>query len=126
MSYFTTSAEGQVVQQVLHNLPGLVALAVVDTTSGMSPASHPNSAALNPDTAAAYNAQVVKQKQKALAALQLQGEKIQDIPITLSNQLHLINLHTDGNKFIYLVVNSHDTNLATAQKVLRQYANQLN
>ncbi|WP_158022717.1 hypothetical protein [Hymenobacter coccineus] len=48
-----------------------VAVAVADTTSGMSLASHSNSPAINPDTAAAYNTEVVKQKQKAMAALKL-------------------------------------------------------
>ncbi|MVN76093.1 hypothetical protein GO988_07130 [Hymenobacter sp. HMF4947] len=126
MSYSLVSVEGRVVQSVLDDLPGLLAVAVVDTSSGMSLASHSNSPTLNPDTAAAYNSQVVKQKQKAISALKLQDETIQDILITLSNQLHLINLTKDGHKFIYLVVNMHDTNLAIAREVLRLYANQLN
>jgi hypothetical protein len=84
----------------------------------MSLASHTNSG-INPDTAAAYNTEVVKQKQKAMAALKLQGETMDDILITLTNQLHLIKLVGDGKKFIYLVVNSRETNLAIAREVLR-------
>jgi CRP-like cAMP-binding protein len=86
----------------------------------MALASHTNSPTVNPETAAAYNTEVVKQKQKAMSALKLQGEKIDDILITLSNQLHLINLSDDGKKFIYLVVNSRETNLAIARDVCRQ------
>ncbi|WP_245575858.1 hypothetical protein [Hymenobacter norwichensis] len=103
-----------------------MAIAVVDTNSGMSLASHSNSPSLNPDTAAAYNTEVVKQKQKAMAALKLTGETIQDILITLSNQIHLLKLNDNGTKFIYLVVNSRDTNLAIAREVLRNHASQLN
>ncbi len=118
MAYSTSTPAGQAVQNILNDLPGLMAIAVVDISSGMSLASHSNSG-INPDTAAAYNTEVVKQKQKAMAALKLQGEAMDDILITLTNQLHLIKLVGEGKKFIYLVVNSRDTNLAIAREVLR-------
>ncbi|MEJ7661423.1 MAG: hypothetical protein WKG07_18440 [Hymenobacter sp.] len=44
---------------------------MMDATSGMSPASHSNSPAINPGTAAARNTAVVKQKQKAVVVLKL-------------------------------------------------------
>ncbi|RZK22598.1 MAG: hypothetical protein EOO56_07980 [Hymenobacter sp.] len=119
MAYSTSTPAGQAVQNILNDLPGLMAIAVVDISSGMSLASHTNSA-INPDTAAAYNTEVVKQKFKAMNALKLQGEVIDDILITLTNQLHLIKLVGEGKKFIYLVVNSRETNLAIAREVLRE------
>ena len=125
MAYSTNTPAGQAVQNIINDLPQLVAVAIVDVTSGMALASHSNSPTLNPETAAAYNTEVVRQKQKAMSALKLQGEKIDDILITLTNQLHLINLTDDGKKFIYLVVNSRDTNLAIARDVLRQGADLL-
>lgn len=118
MAYSTSSPAGQAVQNIINDLPGLMAVAIVDVSSGMSLASHSNSG-INPDTAAAYNTEVVKQKQKAMAALKLQGETMEDILITLTTQLHLIRLVNDGKKFIYLVVSSRDTNLAIAREVLR-------
>ena len=118
MAYSTSTPAGQAVQNILNDLPGLMAIAIVDISSGMSLASHSNSG-INPDTAAAYNTEVVKQKQKAMTALKLQGEIIDDILITLTNQLHLIKLVADGKKFVYLVVNSRETNLAIAREVLR-------
>jgi len=126
MAYSTNSPAGKVVQEVLNDLPGLVAVAVVDIASGMALASHSNSPALNPETAAAYNTEVVKQKQKAMSALKLTGEKIEDILITLTNQFHLLKLNSAGNKFIYLVVNSRETNLAIACEVLRTHADEIN
>jgi CRP-like cAMP-binding protein len=120
MAYSTSSPAGQCVQNIINSLPSLVAVAVVDITSGMALASHSNSPAINPETAAAYNTEVVKQKLKAMTALKLQGERIDDILITLTNQLHLLNLSEDGKKFIYLVVNSRETNLAIARDVCRQ------
>jgi hypothetical protein len=126
MAYSVNNPAGKVVQGVIEDLPSLIAIAVVDINSGMSLASHTNSQSLNPDTAAAYNTEVVKQKQKAMSALKLTGENIEDILISLSNQLHLIKLTENGSKFIYLVVNSRDTNLAIAREVLRTHAGQLN
>jgi predicted regulator of Ras-like GTPase activity (Roadblock/LC7/MglB family) len=118
VAYSTSTPAGQAVQNILNDLPGALAVAIVDISSGMTLASHTNSS-INPETAAAYNTEVVKQKQKAMQALKLQGENIEDILITLTNQLHLIKLVDDSKKFIYLVVNSRDTNLAIAREVLR-------
>ena len=118
MAYSASTPAGQAVQNIINDLPGLLAIAVVDISSGMSLASHSNSG-INPETAAAYNTEVVKQKQKAMTALKLQGETMEDILITLTNQLHLIKLVADSKKFIYLVVNSRDTNLAIAREVVR-------
>ncbi len=115
----------QMVQQVLAELPELMAVAVVDVASGISLASHSNSI-INPDTAATFNAEVVKLKQKAMAALQLDDEHLDDILVTLSNQLHLLKLASNGRKFIYLAVQAHTTNLAMAREVLRVQAEQLN
>jgi len=118
MAYSASTPAGQAVQNIINDLPGLMAVAIVDISSGMSLASHSNSG-INPETAAAYNTEVVKQKLKAMSALKLQNETIDDILITLTNQLHLIKLVADSKKFIYLVVNSRDTNLAIAREVLR-------
>lgn len=122
MAYSANNKAGQMVQNIISELPGLVAVAVVDVESGMALASHSNSPAINPETAAAYNTEVVRQKQKAMAALKLKGESIEDILITLTSQLHLIKLMNGGTQFIYLVVNSRDINLAIARSVLRQAA----
>ncbi|MBD2766922.1 hypothetical protein IC235_03330 [Hymenobacter sp. BT664] len=122
MAYSTSTPVGQAIQNIINDLPQLIAVAVVDTQSGMAMASHSNSPTLNPETAAAYNAEVVKQKHKAMTALKLTNESIDDILITLTTQIHLLNLVDGGKKFIYLAVNSRDTNLAIARDVLRQQA----
>jgi hypothetical protein len=125
MAYSKNNPAGQTVDAIITDLPSLVAVAVVDITSGMALASHSNSPGINPETAAAYNTEVVKQKQKAISALKLSGETIEDILITL-NQLHLLKLNAAGNKFIYLVVNSRETNLAIAREVLRSHVATMN
>jgi len=126
MAYSKNNPAGQTVDAIITDLPGLMAVAVVDVTSGMALASHTNSPSINPETAAAYNTEVVKQKQKAMSALKLTNETIEDILISLTNQLHLIKLNPAGNKFIYLVVNSRETNLAIAREVLRSHVATMN
>ena len=79
---------------------------------------------LDLDVAAAGNSNVVRAKLRTMEALGLK-ENIEDILITLTNQLHLIRLVNDGKKFIYLVVSSRDTNLAIAREVVRAYAEEL-
>ncbi|QNH64035.1 hypothetical protein H4317_01950 [Hymenobacter sediminicola] len=114
-----------VVEQVRAELPELLAVAVVDVASGTSLAAYSGTAAIDPDTAASFNAEVVKLKLKAMTALQLADEQLDDILITLSSQLHLLQLSPDGRRFIYLVVAGQNTNLGIARAVLRGQIGQL-
>ena len=60
-----------------------------------------------------------------MAALALTDERIDDILVTLSSQLHLLQLTTDSSRFIYLAVSAQYTNLAIAREVLRAQVSQL-
>ncbi|GAB3836457.1 hypothetical protein LJ737_10300 [Hymenobacter sp. 15J16-1T3B] len=115
----------QAVQNILKEIPSLVAVAVVETETGMPLAHHSNLATFDAETAAAYNTEVIKQKLKAIQALKL-NQTLQDILLTLTDQLHLLKLSADGGKFIYLAVNSADTNLAMARQVMKGQASVLN
>ncbi|GAB2770120.1 putative regulator of Ras-like GTPase activity (Roadblock/LC7/MglB family) [Hymenobacter luteus] len=120
-----TLTPAQAVQNILKELPSLVAVAVVETETGMPLAHHSNTPAFDAETAAAYNTEVVKQKLKAISALKL-DQTIQDILLTLTDQLHLLKLSPTGDKFIYLAVNSRDTNLAMARQILKGQTAALN
>lgn len=113
------------VKGILSELPTLLAVAVVETDSGMPLASHSNLADFDIETAAAYNTEVIKSKLKAVQALKL-NQKVQDVLLTLTDQLHLIKLSADGEKFIYLAVNSKDTNLAQARAIMKAHSSSLN
>ena len=112
------SSPKQAVKEILEALPTLLAVAVVETETGMPLAAHSNIADFDIDTAAAYNTEVVKQKLKAIQALKL-NQTVQDILLTLTDQLHVIKLSPTGDKFIYLAVNSRDTNRAVARQILK-------
>ncbi len=115
----------QAVQNILQALPTLVAVAVVETETGMPLAHHSNLATFDAETAAAYNTEVIKQKLKAIQALKL-NQVVQDILLTLTDQLHLLKLSPTGDKFIYLAVNSKDTNLAQARQIMKAHSASLN
>lgn len=111
----------QTVQGIMTELPTLLAVAVVETETGMPLASHANIADFDIETAAAYNTEVVKAKLKAIQALKL-NQKVQDILLTLTDQLHLLRLSPEGDKFIYLAVNAKDTNLAQARQIMKAHS----
>jgi hypothetical protein len=113
------------VKGILNDLPTLLAVAVVEVDSGMPLASHANIADFDIETAAAYNTEVIKSKLKAVAALKLK-QTVQDVLLTLTDQLHLIKLSTDGRLFIYLAVSSKETNLAQARQIMKAHSASLN
>lgn len=122
MAYSDATPAGRAVQGIIADLPGLIAVAIVDTDTGMNLASHSNSEEFNPDMAAAYNTQVVKQNLKAMQTLSLSTGTLDDILITVSDQYHLIKLLHGGALFVYLAVNSLDTNLAIAREIVKQHS----
>ena len=115
----------QTIQGIVAELPTLLAVAVVETETGMPLASHTNISDFDIETAAAYNTEVVKAKLKAIHALKL-NQTVQDILLTLTDQLHLLRLSADGQKFLYLAVNSRDTNLAQARQIMKAHSASLN
>jgi predicted regulator of Ras-like GTPase activity (Roadblock/LC7/MglB family) len=124
MSAVTVSPK-QTIKDIMNELPTLLAVAVVEVETGMPLASHANVADFDIETAAAYNTEVVKAKLKAIKALNL-NQTVQDILLTLTDQLHLLKLSPNGDKFIYLAVNSRDTNLAQARQIMKMYSASLN
>ena len=114
------STPKQTVQGIMDELPTLVAVAVVETETGMPLASHTNIADFDIETAAAYNTEVVKSKLKAIKALKL-NQTLQDILLTLTDQLHLLKLSPKGDQFVYLAVNARDTNLAQARQIMKAH-----
>lgn len=105
-------------------LPTLLAVAVVETETGMPLLSHSNLADFDIETAAAYNTEVIKSKLKAIQALKLK-QSVQDVLLTLTDQLHLIKLSPSAQTFIYLAVNAADTNLAQARQVMKAHSSSL-
>lgn len=104
----------------LRKLDGFLAAAMVDSSSGMMLESlvvgdFPI------EIAAAANTEVVRAKLKAMDAIGLGDEHIEDILISLHTQYHLIRpLESNREIFLYLALERDRANLALARLSLKK------
>lgn len=113
-----------IVNEMLENIPNCLAVCIAEIESGMALGSGTKDKALEPELAAAYNAEVVKQKMKAKKALGLESQNIEDILITLTSQYHVLAIVPNNVYFVYVAA-SKDTNLAIIRNVIRKYMPQI-
>ncbi len=107
------------------NVPGFIAVSVAEIASGMSYYSQSVIADFDPELASAYNLEVVKAKKNAIKALGLQGQVIDNIMITLSSQIHIIDVSDNQEYFIYLAVDSTKANLGMTKSILNKYKKEI-
>ncbi len=99
----------------LMKIDGAIGVAIADWDSGLCLGTAGGGARLNVEIAAAGNCQVVKAKMSTMAELGIKGA-IQDILITLDDQIHLIRpLRHGENMFMYLAIDKAKGNLAMAR-----------
>ena len=107
-----------------NNISGFIAVAVTEIETGLSYGSLSADPTFDPEIASAYNLEVVKAKFKAISALGLNSE-IDDILITLSNQIHIIDVSPNRKFMIYLAADSSKANLGMTRAVIRKYKGEL-
>lgn len=96
------------------SVDGAMAVAVVDSNSGMMLGSEGTGVDL--DVAAAGNTEVVRAKMKTMKALKLNDE-IEDILISLGRQYHIIRpVASKPGLFFYVVLDRNKANLAMARR----------
>ena len=116
-------SEKQIVEtfdKIASEMPGYMAASLVDLDSGMTLGLK----SVRPDfdlaAASAYNSEMVKQKQKIMKALNLRTT-LEDMLITLGDQIHVIKLVTPTT-FVYLCVDRSQSNLAIVRNVLSKHS----
>ncbi|MEZ0129880.1 hypothetical protein AB9T88_09005 [Flavobacterium sp. LBUM151] len=102
------------------NVNGFIAVAVTEIESGLSFGNLTIDPSFDPELAAAYNLEVVKAKLSAVKALNL-NQDIEDILITLSNQIHIIDISPNKKFMIYLAADASKANLGMTRAVLRKH-----
>ena len=105
--------------EVKKNIPGYVAVAVTEIKSGISYYSDSSVSSFDPELASAFNLEVVKAKLNAISALGLE-QNIDNIMITLTNQIHIIDISENNEYFIYLAVDSTKANLGMTKALLNK------
>ncbi|OXG00814.1 hypothetical protein BC749_1011381 [Flavobacterium araucananum] len=107
------------------NVPGFIAVSVAEIKSGMSYYSHSVLSDFDPELASAFNLEVVKAKMNAIKALNLTGQVVDNIMITLTSQIHIIDVSDNGEYFIYLAVDSTKANLGMTKSILNKYKKEI-
>ena len=102
------------------NVNGFIAVAVTEIESGLSFGNLTIDPSFDPELAAAYNLEVVKAKLSAVKALNL-NQDIEDILITLSNQIHIIDISPNKKFMIYLAADASKANLGMTRAILRKH-----
>lgn len=109
-------------ERIQSEVPGFIAASLVDLDSGMTLAVKSARPDFDLAAASAFNSEIVKQKHKTIRALGL-SSVLEDILLTLSDQLHLIKL-VGQTSFVYLAAERAATNLAIMRtSVTRHTAN---
>lgn len=106
------------------NVNGFIAVAVTEINSGLSYGNLSLDSAFDPELASAYNLEVVKAKLNAVKALNL-NQEIEDILITLTSQIHIIDISPNKKFMIYLVADSSKANLGMTRAVLKKHKQEL-
>jgi predicted regulator of Ras-like GTPase activity (Roadblock/LC7/MglB family) len=109
----------QAIRHLLEELPDLLMAAVVEVNTGKTLATYTIDRSLRPAIVAGYNAEAVRQMQAMVVAQRMTSESVEEMLFTLHSQLHLLCLAPSGQRFVYLAVDSRDTNLGIARAVMR-------
>lgn len=109
-----------VISKIEADVNGFIAASVVDLESGMTLAAKSTRSDFDLTVASAYNSELVKQKLKIVKALNLKTT-LEDMLLTLGDQIHLIKVFPAGHTFLYLAADRASTNLAIIRNAVNRH-----
>jgi hypothetical protein len=109
------------INEMKNNVNGFIAVAIAEIETGLCFGSYSTKSDFDVELAAAYNIEVVKAKLAAVQNLGLAGNEIEDILITLTTQIHILDVSPNKKYMIYLSVDKSKANLGMTRGVLRKY-----
>jgi hypothetical protein len=109
-----------VIGKIEGDMTGFIAASIVDLESGMTLAARSARSDFDLAVASAYNSELVKQKLKIVKALGLKTT-LEDVLLTLGDQLHLIKIFPGGDTFLYLAADRGSTNLAIVRNAVNRH-----
>lgn len=112
-----------VLTKIQDGASGFIAASLVDLESGMTLAVKSSRSDFDLTAASAYNSELVKQKLKIMSTLGISGS-IEDMIISLSDQIHLIKL-VSPTTFLYLAADKSLSNLAIVRNTVNKHAKEL-
>lgn len=112
-----------VIDKIKADVNGFIGASLVDMDSGMTLATRSERPDFDLSTASAYNSEMVKLKLKTIHSLGLKSD-LEDMLLTLSDQIHLIKLIGKGS-FLYLAADRSTTNLAIVRSAVARYIGEL-
>lgn len=109
----------------LKKLDGFLAAALVDSSSGMMLESI-SSSDFPIEVAAAANTDFLQAKLRAMQAIDMEDDEIEDILVSLSSQYHLLRpLKANREIFLYISLDRSRANLALARLELKKLENSI-
>jgi hypothetical protein len=109
----------EIFDKIQSEVPGFIAISLVDLETGMALGAKTTRADFDLNVASAFNAELIKQKQKTMKALNLKST-LEDILLTLTDQLHMIKFVTPKT-FIYMAADRGQTNLAVVRAAVSKH-----
>lgn len=111
-------------KKIAADMPGFIAASLVDLESGMTLGVYSEDDSFDLNSASAFNTEMVKQKLKIISTLGLEGT-LEDMLLTLSDQIHLLRLVNGNTSFLYLATQRAGSNLAIVRNAVGRHIGEL-
>jgi hypothetical protein len=111
-------------ENISREMPGFVALSVIDVKSGNLYYSKKINDSFNIEIASKFALEMIRAQLNANDFLKL-NQNIDDITITLTNQYQFLKISKNNSYFIYLIADSSKANLTFTKAILNKQISEI-